>query len=82
MKKRIIKAVPKTEPLPPNMEIGEMVSYYRNGWYVGRLVEVKGKLAGVRSIGNYLHKDSRTKWVGIDDLKAIDRGKDVEGNKN
>ena len=59
-------------PLPEGIAVGDMVSFYNNGWRFGRLDEVKGNEVGIH-IGNYLHPEgaTRLKWVGITDIKRI-----------
>lgn len=68
-KKRIRKAL---LPLPEGVEIGGLVRYYRRGWRVGTLREVKGNKAAIIPSGYNCNGEKRGKWVAFSDITKID----------
>jgi hypothetical protein len=59
-------------PLPEGINIGDVISYYANGWRTGRLDKVKGNEVGIYPTGTYLHAAERLKWVLISDIKKVE----------
>jgi hypothetical protein len=48
------------------LEVGTTVRYYFNGWRIGHLEEIKGKLARIRPMAAYDH-NPRCRWVPLTD---------------
>lgn len=66
-----IKATVKPDLLANGLVLGELVSYYDEGWRIGHLEEVKKTLAWVIPIGGYKAAKKRAISVPLEDVRRV-----------
>jgi hypothetical protein len=63
----------KLNPLPEGVEVGKLVRYYSNGWYIGQLRSVKGNTASIVRQGYGADaKRHNAKLIPFMDIKKIE----------
>ena len=64
---------PKPEPHPLEQVIGDLVSYYDEGWRYGYLEAIeKGSIARIRPIAGYKVKAVRRTRTSVENVKLLD----------